>query len=453
MYGILQDIVQAQQTSQDRQEQQQGGQTEHLDEELVLFFFRELGVGGVGRHDQAAAGGRRAEAGKGSGQAHDGDKALRLDADLLSDGTDRRHHGGPHDADRRAEPREDAGGQALNGDCGLRRHDGSQTVRHQRHTAHVRDNVHQHTDAGDHHQGGPRHTLDDDLFVCHIEEQQDDCHSKGDKADVPLEKGAGHDHGQKAHQRDDLLLGERGKDLFFLALRLFDPEALEHKEDNKGQHDGGDGRVDQGVCLIAGDALLTGEVVDQDAFRRDGGEPACHGTDLTDRRQHNGVIASALAQRQAQCCGDAQRRHTAGADGCDDVADQVYDDRGDGHMAAGQAQKLFCGQLQRTVVGSDGTQQRDTQQHDEGAGAEPFDDLRVCVTGRRTKNGCGQNGDQTDVLFQREADCDAGNQHDQGKQCNTIAHKNCLLLFFLRMALQEKTSKLFAAIEHFCQTI
>ena len=68
-------------------------------------------------------------------------------------------------------------------------------------------------------------------------------------------------------------------------------------------------------------------------------------------------------------------------------------------MAAGQAQKLFCGQLQRTVVGSDGAQQRDAQQHDEGAGAEPFDDLRVCVTGRRTKNGCGQNGDQTDVLF------------------------------------------------------
>lgn len=77
MYGMLQDIVQAQQTSQDRQEQQQAGQTEHLDEELVLFFFRELGVSGVGRHNQAAAGGRRAEAGKGSGQAHDGDKALR----------------------------------------------------------------------------------------------------------------------------------------------------------------------------------------------------------------------------------------------------------------------------------------------------------------------------------------------------------------------------------------
>ena len=62
MYGMLQDIVQAQQTSQDRQEQQQAGQTEHLDEELVLFFFRELGVSGVGRHNQAAAGGRRAEA-------------------------------------------------------------------------------------------------------------------------------------------------------------------------------------------------------------------------------------------------------------------------------------------------------------------------------------------------------------------------------------------------------
>ena len=78
MYGILQDIVQAQQTGQDRQEQQQGGQTEHLDEELVLLFLRELGVGGVGRHDQAAAGGCRAEAGKGSGQAHDGDKARQI---------------------------------------------------------------------------------------------------------------------------------------------------------------------------------------------------------------------------------------------------------------------------------------------------------------------------------------------------------------------------------------
>lgn len=44
-------------------------------------------------------------------------------------------------------------------------------------------------------------------------------------------------------------------------------------------------------------------------------------------------------------------------------------------------------------------------------------------------------------------------QYVQNNGIVFIAHKNCLLLFFLRMALQEKTSKLFAAIEHFCQTI
>ena len=59
---------------------------------------------------------------------------------------------------------------------------------------------------------------------------------------------------------------------------------------------------------------------------------------MADGGQHDGVVARALAHRQAQGSGNAKRRHTTGPNGRDDVADQIHDDGRHGHMAAGDQQ-------------------------------------------------------------------------------------------------------------------
>ena len=150
---------------------------------------------------------------------------------------------------------------------------------------------------------------------------------------------------------------------------------------------------------------------------------------MADGGQHDGVVARALAHRQAQGSGNAKRRHTTGPNGRDDVADQIHDDGRHGHMAAGDQQKLFGRQLQGAVVGGDGTQQRHAQQHNECTGAEAFDDVRVPSADDRAENPCRQDRDQAHILFHHKSDRDDSDQDHQRDQCNTVAHKNAS--FFL----------------------
>ena len=141
--GDLQDAVEADEGRDNDNAEHQSRDAEELNKELVFLLLGEFGVGGIGRHDQAAAGGSGAQAGKGGGERHDGDQAVRGDADFRRNVADGRNQRRPHDTDGRAEPGHDAGGQTLDRDGGTRGHDGGQRIGQKGDAADVDDGFHQ----------------------------------------------------------------------------------------------------------------------------------------------------------------------------------------------------------------------------------------------------------------------------------------------------------------------
>ena len=196
--------------------------------------------------------------------------------------------------------------------------------------------------------------------------------------------------------------------------------ALEDEEHDNGEDDRGNYRIDDQRNLIAADALRLCQRTNQNRFRCDWREAPGEGTDFTDQRQHHGVVAGGLAQREGERCHDAESRDAAGTDRGNSGADQVDQEGSHDGVAAGELEELFAHQFQGTIADGYRAEEGNAQQHDEETGAEAFDCRGIRLADAGAEDGDGEDGDQTDVNFAEETDQDDRDQHDQGDECETF---------------------------------